>query len=60
LVFWQEGVMMLYESIEHNYGFYPKVPEHVVEQMMQGINDFATLMKHNFERARKMVSWDIE
>jgi hypothetical protein len=52
--------MMPHESLEHKYGFLPKAPEHIVEQMMQEVNDFATLTKHDFEGARETVSQDIE
>jgi hypothetical protein len=51
---------MSYGSLEHKYGFLPKVPEHIVEQMMQEVNDFAILMKHDFEGARKSVNQNIE
>jgi len=52
--------MMPYESLERKYGFLPKVPEHIIEEIMQEINDFATLMKHDVEGANKTVSDDIE
>ncbi len=48
------------ELSERRYSFLPKIPEHVVEQMIQEVNEFATLMKHDFEGARKAVSQDIE
>jgi hypothetical protein len=52
--------MMSYGSLERKYGFLPRVPEHIVEQMMREVNDFATLMKHDFEGAKKTVSQNIE
>jgi|YelNatPaOPRAMG01_1025707.scaffolds.fasta_scaffold77088_2 hypothetical protein len=51
---------MLNESLERKYSFLPKVSEQIVEQMMQEINDFATLMEHDFKGAKKSVSEDIE
>lgn len=38
----------------------PKVPEHVVNEVMHEVNSFVTFLKHDFEGARKSVGQDIE
>jgi len=52
--------MMSRESPERKYGLLPKIPEHVIEEVMQEVKSFATFMKHDFEGAREAVNQDIE
>jgi hypothetical protein len=52
--------MAVHESMGRKYGFLPKIPEHVAEEIMREVGDFAALMKHDFEGARRAVSQDIE
>lgn len=47
-------------NLEDKYGLLPEVTEHIVEELLNRVNEFATLLKHDPEGAKRLVYREIE
>lgn len=54
------GIMDKCPSLDDRYGLLPEVPEHVVDKLFSEVENFADLLKHDFEGARSSLYQEID